>query len=169
MLVAGPDDALDELDPLLATCSERRWRIGHIPRQANAAKIAMNLMLLHALESIGEGIALAEGENIDVRKFVELFSSTFFSGAVYTTYGALIAEQRYAPAGFSMRLGLKDLGLAEQLAKSSGADLATAPVIRQRFEAALTDPHLAHLDWAAIAEVSRASVRHAERAAQGEP
>ena len=161
VLVAGPDDAVDELDPLLATYSVRRWRIGARPRQANAAKIALNFMLLQALESMGEGIALVEGESIDAREFVTLFSSTFFAGMVHTTYGTLMAERRYMPPGFSMQLGLKDLGLAEQLAASSGIDLATAPAIRQRFEAALADPDLADLDWAAVAEVSRASVRRA--------
>jgi 3-hydroxyisobutyrate dehydrogenase-like beta-hydroxyacid dehydrogenase len=54
-----------------------------------------------------------------------------------------------------MPLGLKDLGLAEDLAAEGGVVLPTAPVLRERFETALADPALAELDWSAVAEVTR--------------
>ncbi|WP_238702549.1 NAD(P)-dependent oxidoreductase [Microbacterium caowuchunii] len=155
VLLAGPSESLDRVDPVLAVCSVRRWRMGDVPRHASAAKIAMNFMLLNALESMGEGIALVEGEGIAAADFVELFTSTFFGGIVYETYGGIIAERRYAPAGFSLLLGLKDLGLAEAMARESGVDVASARVLRDRFEAALSDETLADGDWASIAEISR--------------
>ncbi|MEV8268666.1 NAD(P)-dependent oxidoreductase [Microbacterium sp. NPDC076911] len=155
VLLAGPSPALNEVEPLLALFSKGRWPLGEVPRQANAVKIAMNFMLLHALESMGEGIALVEAEGVSADAFVDIFTNTFFGGMVHSIYGGMIAERRYSPAGFSMALGLKDLSLAEQLAAESKIDVATAPVLRDRFETALADPELADLDWSAIAEISR--------------
>lgn len=160
VLTAGASDALDKVDPYLAHCSVRRWRLGERPRQANATKIALNFMLLQSLESLGEGIALVESQGIDASGFVELLSSTFFGGMVHTVYGGIMADRRYRPAGFTLPLGLKDLGLAEKLAAEAGVDIPIAPVLRHRFEAAVADPKLRDHDWSAIAELSRHAADH---------
>jgi 3-hydroxyisobutyrate dehydrogenase-like beta-hydroxyacid dehydrogenase len=86
---------------------------------------------------------------------VELMGNTLFGGPVYQGYGSMIAERRYSPPGFRMPLGLKDLGLAVELADEAGIALPTAPLLRDRFERALADPELAELDWSAVAEVTR--------------
>lgn len=155
VLLAGPSDALDVVDPYLAHCSVRRWRFGDRPRQANAVKVAVNFMILQSLESLGESIALVESQDVDARQFVELIGSSLFGGVVHTGYGSIMAERRYSPPGFTIPLGLKDLGLAEQLAAEGGVDAPMAAVLRARFEAALADAELEGLDWAAVAEVSR--------------
>ncbi|QEV98790.1 NAD(P)-dependent oxidoreductase [Microbacterium caowuchunii] len=158
VLLAGPAEALDVVDPYLAHCSVRRWRFGDTPRQANAVKIAVNFMILQSLESLGESIALVESQDVDATQFVELIGASLFGGAVHTGYGSIIAERRYSPPGFTVSLGRKDLGLAEQLAAEGRVDVPMAAVLRDRFETALADPELADLDWSAVAEVSRRSV-----------
>jgi 3-hydroxyisobutyrate dehydrogenase-like beta-hydroxyacid dehydrogenase len=155
IMVAGPADALEVADPYLAHCSVRRWRFGEHPRQANAVKIAVNFLILQSLESLGESIALVESQDVGAEQFVELIGSSLFGGVVHTGYGGIMAQRRYTPPGFTIPLGLKDLGLAEQLAAEGRVDMPMAGVLRDRFEAALADPELAGLDWAAVAEVSR--------------
>jgi 3-hydroxyisobutyrate dehydrogenase-like beta-hydroxyacid dehydrogenase len=155
VMVAGAADAVEAVDPYLAHCSVRRWRFGESPRQANAVKIAVNFLILQSLESLGESIALVESQDVDAEEFVELIGSSLFGGVVHTGYGAIMAQRRYAPPGFTIALGLKDLGLAEQLAAEGRVDAPMAGVLRDRFETALADPELAALDWAAVAEVSR--------------
>ncbi|MFC9919889.1 NAD(P)-dependent oxidoreductase [Agromyces binzhouensis] len=155
LLLAGPDDALDAVAPYLEHCGIRQWRFGERPRQANAVKIAVNYTILHALQALAESVSLVERHDIDSSSFVELLSNSLFPGAVYTGYGSMIAERRYRPAGFAMELGLKDLGLAEELAAERRLELPTAPVLRERFESALADRELAELDWSAVAEVTR--------------
>ena len=161
VLTAGPSDALDVVDPYLAHCSVRRWRFGDRPRQANAVKVAVNFMILQSLESLGESISLVEAQDVDARQFVDLISSSLFGGVVHSGYGSIVAERRYTPPGFTLALGLKDLGLAEQLAAEGRVDVPMAAVLRDRFETALADPDLADLDWSAVAEVSRRSVGRA--------
>lgn len=159
VLVAGPTPAIDAIEPIVAAFSARIWRLGEQPRQANAVKIALNFMLLHALESMSEGFALVEAEGIESGSFVDLFTSTFFGGMVYSVYGSMMAERRYTPPGFTVALGLKDLGLAERLAAHSKVEIPAADVLRYRFEAALADPAIAESDWSAIAELARRSGR----------
>lgn len=158
VLLAGPAEALDVVDPYLAHCSVRRWRFGDTPRQANAVKVAVNFMILQSLESLGESIALVESQDVDAGQFVELIGASLFGGVVHTGYGAIIAERRYTPPGFTVALGRKDLGLAEELAAEGRVDVPMAGVLRDRFETALADPELADLDWSAVAELSRRSV-----------
>lgn len=155
ILVSGADDDLERVDPLLAHCSVRRWRFGDRPRQANAVKIAMNFSILHALQAMAESITLVESHGVEAPDFVALMNGTLFPGAIYTGYGGMIADRRYSPPGFGMALGLKDLGLAEDLAAEAAIALPTAPVLRERFTTALADAELASLDWSAVAEVTR--------------
>lgn len=155
LLVAGPDQAVEAVLPYLDVLGTRTWRFGEQPRRANATKVSVNFVILHALQAMAEGITLVESQGVEATEFVELLSSTLFGGVVYTNYGAMIAERRYSPAGFAMQLGLKDLGLAEDLAAEEGLTLPTAPVLRDRFERALADSVLAELDWSAVAEVTR--------------
>ena len=159
ILVAGPAEAVDVVEPHLAHCSVRRWRFGAQPRQANAVKIAVNFLILQSLEALGESIALVESQDVDAEQFVDLLGSSLFGGIVHTGYGGIMAQRRYTPPGFTLALGLKDLGLVEQLAAEGRVDMPMAAVVRERFETALADPELADLDWAAVAEVSRRGER----------
>jgi 3-hydroxyisobutyrate dehydrogenase-like beta-hydroxyacid dehydrogenase len=155
ILAAGAPDDVDAVLPYLEALSARVWRLGEKPPMANAVKVAVNYNIIHALEAIGESVALVERQGIDPVEFTELLSSTLFGGIVYQGYGAIIAEQKYVPPGFTVTLGLKDLSLAEDIAEAGGVTLPTAPALRAVFERTLAEPSLAEADWAAIAEVAR--------------
>jgi 3-hydroxyisobutyrate dehydrogenase-like beta-hydroxyacid dehydrogenase len=155
LLVAGAPELCDAVAPHLEHCGITQWRFGDTPRQANAVKVAMNFTILHALQAMAESITLVEAHGVDASDFIELMSNSLFAGPVYAGYGSMIAERRYSPPGFRMPLGLKDLGLAEELAAEKGVELPTAPILRDRFERALADAELADLDWSAVAEVTR--------------
>ena len=155
ILAAGPDAHVATAAPYLDALGARTWRFGEQPSRANGVKISVNFTILHALQAMAEGITLVESQGLEAGDFIELLSGTLFPGVVYSGYGSMMAERRYTPPGFSMPLGLKDLGLAEDLAAEGGVTLPSAPVLRDRFETALADPSLAELDWSAVAEVTR--------------
>jgi 3-hydroxyisobutyrate dehydrogenase-like beta-hydroxyacid dehydrogenase len=67
----------------------------------------------------------------------------------------MIATRTYEPVGFSVALGLKDLGLAEQAAADTGTALPTSPTLRSLFESAMSNGDLSKLDWSAVAEITR--------------
>jgi 3-hydroxyisobutyrate dehydrogenase-like beta-hydroxyacid dehydrogenase len=155
ILVGGADDDVERIQPYLDVLGARTWRIGTEAAQANLVKIAVNFNIIHAMEAIGESIAIVENHGIDAPQFVELLTSTLFGGVSYTVYGDIIAHRRYEPAGFTADLGLKDLGLAETAAAEVGVTLPTGAALRSVFEQTLAKPGGEKLDWSAIAEIAR--------------
>lgn len=155
VLAAGAPEAVASARPVLEAFAKRVWDLGAEPRRANAVKIAVNYNLLHTIQSLGESIALVERQGVEPTDFVELLSESIFGGIAWTGYGAAIARRDYEPPGFGMALGLKDLGLAEELAREGDLALPTSPVLRAVFERALAEDELRDVDWAAAAEVTR--------------
>jgi 3-hydroxyisobutyrate dehydrogenase-like beta-hydroxyacid dehydrogenase len=155
IMVAGNPAAIDAVEPFLADLGKRTWRFGDVPRMANVVKAAANYDIIHAIQALGESITLVEAHGVDGGEFVELLTNSLFGGLVYQVYGSIIAEQRYKPPGFTMSLGLKDLGLAETVAAEADVVLPSAPKLRELFEIALRDPELRDADWGGLAEVTR--------------
>lgn len=155
ILAAGDSADIDAVEPLLSVLSARVWRMGSDPAVSYAVKASVNYNIIHAMQAIGESVAMTERLGVDPSTFVDLLSSTLFSGVVYTGYGRIIADQAYDPPGFHIALGRKDLLLAEQIAATTGVSPATMPALVRVFERALADPQLKDADWSAIAEVSR--------------
>lgn len=155
IMAAGPTSAIDAVEPYLATMGSRVWRLGERPSVANAVKAAVNYNIIHAMQALGESIAMTERQGVEPELFVELLTSTLFGGVVYEGYGGLIARGEYTPPGFHIALGRKDLVLAEEVAETTGVKPATMAALFEVFDRALADPELKDADWSAIAEVSR--------------
>jgi 3-hydroxyisobutyrate dehydrogenase-like beta-hydroxyacid dehydrogenase len=155
ILAAGKSAVVDSVEEYLALLGKRTWRFGETPGVANAVKISVNYNIIHAMQALGETIAMVERLDVEPVLFVELLTSSLFGGVVYNGYGNEIARQGYYPPGFHIELGRKDLQLAEDVAAASGVKLATMPALISVFERALADAELSQGDWGAIAEVTR--------------
>lgn len=155
ILFAGPRDVLETARPFLELMGKRVWDLGTRPSQANVVKISVNYNLIHAMQALGESIAMVERQGVDAAVFVDLLTTSLFGGVAYTGYGREIVERGYKPAGFTMELGFKDLRLAEGVQRDGGVTAATMPALIAVFEAALADADLHDADWGGIAEVSR--------------
>jgi 3-hydroxyisobutyrate dehydrogenase-like beta-hydroxyacid dehydrogenase len=138
VLVAGPRQAVDSVQPLLeGTVGQKVWRFGERASQANVVKLAINFMLAAAIESMGEAAALTAGYGVEARDLFELIGQSLFPGPVYQGYGRLIAEGRFEPAGFKARLGLKDVRLALAAAEAVTTPMPVGSVIRDSMLEAL--------------------------------
>ncbi|MEJ0046181.1 MAG: NAD-binding protein [Rhodospirillales bacterium] len=82
-----------------------------------------------------------------------LLTSTLFGAPVYRTYGALIADRKFSPAGFAAPLGLKDIRLALAAAEDLRVPLPLASLLRDRFLTLLAHGGEA-LDWSAIGQLA---------------
>src|SRR5690606_39240939 len=118
ILAAGESAVVDAVVPLLQLLGMRVWRFGEKPGVANSVKVAVNYNIIHAMQALGESIAMTERQGVEPELFVELLTSSLFGGVVYTGYGREIAQQSYYPPGFHIELGRKDLQLAEDVAAS---------------------------------------------------
>jgi 3-hydroxyisobutyrate dehydrogenase-like beta-hydroxyacid dehydrogenase len=154
ILAGGSDELIARVQPLLDLMGQKTWRFGEAPEQANAVKLACNLTLACAIEAMGESAALVGAYGIEPAGFLDLLSNTLFAGSpVYKGYGAMIAQERYSPAGFKLSLGLKDVGLANDAAVAQGLRLRFGTVLRETLQQAV-DRGDGELDLAALARMS---------------
>ncbi|MBB4004614.1 NAD(P)-dependent oxidoreductase [Aurantimonas endophytica] len=152
MLVGGKVDAITAIKPLLAVLSKKVWQLGEIPAQANAAKIAANMMIAMAIEAMAEGVALTESVGLERARFFELILGTLFAGRAYESYSAQITEGAFKP-GFQAKLGLKDLRLATEAGSATGRSLPMLDAVRERLSDAVS-AGLGERDWSIMADVT---------------
>ena len=153
IIAAGPAEAIDRVQPLFDAIGQKTWRIGSLPQQANVMKLAANFMLASAVETLGEASALLTGHGVAIQDFLDLITNGPFPGPVYQGYGKLIAEQRYEPALFKARLGLKDVRLALAAAESVATPLPVASVVRDSLIEAIAHGD-GDKDFAVLGQVS---------------
>ena len=153
MLVAGKTTAVERVRPVLEAMAARLWPLGEAPQRATVAKIAGNFMLAAAIESMAEATALTRAHGVSAADFLDVMTQTLFAAPAYQGYGKLIAEQRFKPAGFTLPLGLKDVGLALAAGEAARVPLPFAGVLRDSLLEALAGGD-AELDWSALSLVA---------------
>jgi 3-hydroxyisobutyrate dehydrogenase-like beta-hydroxyacid dehydrogenase len=153
VLAAGAPADVERVRPLLDAIGQSVWLLGDAPERANVVKIAGNFMISSAIETLGEATALARAHGVSAKDLVDVMTGTLFAAPVYKTYGAMIAERRYEPAGFAMTLGLKDTRLTLAAADDAHVPMPMASLIRDAFLDALAHGD-AERDWSGLAEVT---------------
>ena len=154
VIAAGEQGAIDRCRPIMEALSRGITIVGAEPWKANLTKIGVNFMLATVLESFGEAYAMLEKSGLDPHSFLDVVNNGAFRSPVYANYGRMIADRQYEPAGFSLKLGLKDAELALEAAEAVHAPLPFASVLRDHYLQALAHGH-GELDWSALAEVAR--------------
>lgn len=157
VLAAGASDAVTTAMPVLEMLAAKVWPLGEDPVRANALKLAGNFMIVSAIESMGEAVALGEAYGVPAPELLDMLSSTLFAAPIYKIYGAMIAERRYSPPGFAAELGLKDVRLVLDAAEAKGLSMPQADLAEASLEMLLGGEDK-NLDLAALAEVARGRV-----------
>jgi len=149
IVTAGKPEAVATCQPLFDVLGQRTFIVSQEAPNANLVKLSGNFLIASVIDALGEAIALVSKAGIDRAQYVDLLTATLFGAPVYKTYGALIAEERYHPAGFRADLGYKDVQLALSAAKDLRVPLPMASLISDRFLALIAGGGGA-LDWSAL-------------------
>jgi 3-hydroxyisobutyrate dehydrogenase-like beta-hydroxyacid dehydrogenase len=153
VVAAGPAEAIDRVQPVFDAIGQKTWRIGSLPHQANVMKLAANFMLASAVETLSEAASLIAGHGVAMQDFLDVITGGPFPGPVYQGYGKMIAEQRYEPALFKARLGLKDVRLALAAADAVSTPMPVASVVRDSLMEAIAHGD-GEKDFAVLGQVS---------------
>lgn len=153
ILAAGPDQAIKKVQPIFDVLGKKTWRLGSHPVQACIAKVAGNMMITQAIESLAEASVLAERYGLSPAAFIEVVTETLFACPSYQRYGQNIVNSSYEP-GFKLSLGLKDINLALGAARPKGLRLPAAHIVRSKMIAAQAQG-LGDKDWSAFATVTQ--------------
>lgn len=151
VVAAGPADAVERCKPVYDAVGQQSFRVGDQPFQANVLKLAGNFMIMSMLESVGEALALCRKSGLNSELFLEIMNGLFQS-PILANYGKIAIEQRYDPAGFKMRLGLKDAKLALEAGGESATPMPLASLVRDHLLSGIARGY-GDLDWAAITKV----------------
>ena len=149
IVTAGKPEAVATCQPLFDALGQRTFIVSQEAPKANLVKLSGNFLIASVIDALGEAIALVSKAGIDRAQYVDLLTATLFGAPVYKTYGALIAEERYHPAGFRAELGYKDVQLALNAAKDLLVPMPMASLISDRFLALIAGGG-GSLDWSAL-------------------
>ena len=158
VVAAGVEAALDRCEPVFADIGQRTFRIGDKPSAANLVKLSGNFMIMAAVEAMAEAMTLAEKGGVDRQTLLEVLTGTLFGAPVYHTYGEILLEDRFRPAGFAAPLGLKDMTLADAAATSLGAPMPLLGIVRDHLRSVIATEG-PDIDWAGIALAIRKSAK----------
>jgi 3-hydroxyisobutyrate dehydrogenase-like beta-hydroxyacid dehydrogenase len=149
VIVAGANEAVSKVEPLLNQIGRRTVRVGEKPEMANLFKIAGNFMIMSAVETLGEAFALLRKGGVDAAQFLDTMTEGLFAAPVYKNYGKQILNEAYEPAGFYLKLGLKDANLVKGASEELAAPMPLLDLVRGHYEEAMKKGW-GEKDWAAL-------------------
>jgi len=152
VIVAGAPEQVQHFRPLFEAIGRQTTVIGSEPWQANAAKLCGNFMIASMIEAFAEAYATLRKSAVDPHAFLEAMNGLFGS-PVYANYGRIIADEAFEPAGFALKLGLKDARLVLELAQEVSAPMPLASMNRDHLLQALAQGQ-ENLDWSSFSRVA---------------
>jgi 3-hydroxyisobutyrate dehydrogenase-like beta-hydroxyacid dehydrogenase len=164
VVAAGPADTVDALTPVFDAIGQRTFVVSEDQSAANLVKLSGNFLIGSVIESLGEAMALVTKGGVDRHQYLDILTSTLFAAPVYKTYGSLIADEQFEPAGFAAPLGHKDIGLVLSAAEELRVPLPIASLLRDRFLRLLAEGG-EQLDWSAISSLAAADAGASDHSA----
>jgi 3-hydroxyisobutyrate dehydrogenase-like beta-hydroxyacid dehydrogenase len=150
IVAAGDAADLKVAEPLFGAISQRVFYLGETPSAANLVKLCGNFMILSAIESMGEAMALAAKGGVAKRQLLDVLLGTLFDSPIYRVYGPILAADKFKPAGFAAPLGLKDMRLAAQSADTLRVPMPLLSVLRDHLLQTIAQEG-EDIDWSGIA------------------
>ena len=151
ILASGPDSARKSVEPVFEALGSRVLWVGEAG-MGSRLKMATNHWMIAMTAALAEAMHLCQAMGLDQQQFIELLDG----GPLGSAYGLLKLDEMRRhdyPAGFPVRLALKDLELVREVEQSSKLSMPLLDVVHERFLTANEDH--ADEDLAAVYEVGR--------------
>jgi 3-hydroxyisobutyrate dehydrogenase len=149
ILASGPDSARTAVEPIFDALASRVLWVGEAG-MGSRLKLAANHWMIAMVAALAESMQLCEGMGLDQQQFVALLDGGPL-GSVYALQKLDEMRRHEYPAGFPVRLALKDLELVREVEQSSRATMPLLDAVLERFVTASQDH--ADQDLAAIYEL----------------
>jgi 3-hydroxyisobutyrate dehydrogenase-like beta-hydroxyacid dehydrogenase len=152
ILVGGAPADVERARPVLETIGRTVTHFGPVGA-GQAAKAVNQVILAAGYLGVAEGLVLALKAGLDPLQVVEALSGGAAQSWVLANRSGRMLANEY-PLGFKVALHLKDLGIALDLARASGAVLPVTALVAQ-LEAGLVATGHADDDMSALARAIR--------------
>jgi 3-hydroxyisobutyrate dehydrogenase len=154
MLVAGPDEPVDLVMPVLDAVSAKVVRAGDRVGQGTALKLAANAWIASITAATGQSLAIAEGLGLDPQLFLQAIEGSASDSAYAHTKGAAMIAGEF-PAQFALDGLRKDIGLITDAAREVEVDTTLLVALDRVYAEASAAGHGAD-DIAAVSTAFRA-------------
>jgi 3-hydroxyisobutyrate dehydrogenase-like beta-hydroxyacid dehydrogenase len=134
ILTSGDKAAYDKTLPLFQVMGANQFYLGG-GEEARVMKLALNLMIATTMQMEAEAVVLAEKAGLDVAQVCEIIAGSAV-GSPLTGYKKTPISSGDYKAAFSVKLMLKDLGLAAAVGKQYGVKLESTALTQSRLELA---------------------------------
>jgi 3-hydroxyisobutyrate dehydrogenase-like beta-hydroxyacid dehydrogenase len=151
IVAAGQNKYVERCRPLFNMIGRQVFVIGSEPWQANVAKLCGNFIVAGVIEALGEAYATLRKAGVAPQLFNDIMNSLLGS-QVIASYGKIISEEAFEPAGFALELGLKDVRLVLSAAEECAAPMPLASLIRDHFLSAMAQGQ-GGKDWSSVTQV----------------
>jgi 3-hydroxyisobutyrate dehydrogenase len=135
ILVSGPQDLAERLDPLLRAIGPTILYVGE-KEQARVVKLVLQILIGGTAELLGEALVLGEAAGVDRAKLLEVIGASVV-GSRFVEYKTEPLLQDDYSATFTTSLMLKDVDLVLDLAADKEVDLPFAVELRTLLESAV--------------------------------
>ena len=149
ILASGPESARTVLEPVFTALASRVMWVGEAG-MGSRLKLATNHWMISAVAALAESMHLCQAMGLDQQHFIDLLDGGPL-GSVYALQKLDEMRRHEYPAGFPVRLALKDLELVREVEQGTRARMPLLDVVLERFTTASKD--LADQDLAAIYEL----------------
>jgi 3-hydroxyisobutyrate dehydrogenase len=149
ILASGPDSARQAVEPVFAALGQKVLWAGRAG-MGSRLKLAANHWLISSITALAETMHLCKAMGLDQQELAELLDGGAL-GSPYVIEKLGDMRRHDYPAGFPVRLALKDLGLVHEVQESSGVGMPVLEVALGRFQAAAET--LGDDDVAAVYEI----------------
>ena len=149
IVTSGAAEAKAKARPILEALGQGVHDFGDDPVAAHVVKLAGNFLIAAATEAMAEAYTLGEKCGLDRMQLAEFFGASLFPSRIYQHYGRLVAEHRYEPPGFKLKLGLKDMRLVLGAADAHDMPMPLASLLHDRLLALAAQGH-GEIDWTGI-------------------
>jgi 3-hydroxyisobutyrate dehydrogenase len=149
ILASGPDSARNAVQPVFGALASRVLWVGEAG-MGSRLKLAANHWMITMVTALAESMQLCQAMGLDQQEFIALLDGGPL-GSAYALQKLDEMRRHQYPAGFPVRLALKDLELVREVQRSSRATMPMLDAALERFATATED--LADQDLAAIYEL----------------
>jgi 3-hydroxyisobutyrate dehydrogenase len=149
VLASGPGSARAAVHPVFDALASRVLWLGEAG-MGSRLKLATNHWMIAQVAVLAESMRLCEAMGLDQRHFISLLDGGPL-GSDYALQKLDEIQRHEYPAGFPVRLALKDLELVQEVERSAPIKMPLLDAVVRRFTVANQD--FANQDLAAIYEI----------------
>ncbi|QHZ47110.1 NAD(P)-dependent oxidoreductase [Bacillus sp. NSP9.1] len=132
----GAKSAFEKAMPVFNAMGENIFHVNENIDSGTNTKLINNLLIGFYTAGVSEALHLAKNSNLDLDQLFDMLNVSYGQSRIYErNYKSFIADDHYEP-GFSLKLLLKDLGFALDLAHKNNVELPVSNILFELYQEA---------------------------------